>query len=268
LIAPTPFSSICRFSVGALLEIHMNQIVQRYRPNPRGRDFVVSDIHGCFDKLREALADVDFIAESDRLFSVGDLIDRGPRSTETLDWLARPWFHPCIGNHEDMALKSQHDNNVLVSWVSMNGGQWWLALDAGTREKYLAAFRQLPVVMEIETRYGRVGIVHADIPEQLSWQAFLDALEAGDAAAREIAVWSRRRADGLVTGPVEGIDQVVCGHTIMSDRRVYRSANVWFIDTGAFLPVTEGGHLSLLTLDSLFDHSKSTGAGTDYLFRN
>jgi len=251
-----------------LLEIHMTQIVQRYKPNPRGRDFVVSDIHGCFDELRRALADVDFIAENDRLFSVGDLIDRGPRSTETLDWLARPWFHPCIGNHEDMALQSQHDNNVLFSWVFMNGGQWWLALDAGTRDKYLAAFRQLPVVMEIENRYGRVGIVHADVPEQLSWPAFLDALEAGDAAARDIAIWSRRRADDLVTGPVEGIDQVVCGHTIVPERRIYRSANVWFIDTGAFLPVTEGGHLSLLTLDSLFDHGEPTGAGADNLFRN
>jgi len=268
LIAPTPYSSICRFSVGALLEIHMNQIVQRYRPNPRGRDFVVSDVHGCFDKLREALNDVKFTAETDRLFSVGDLIDRGPQSTEALEWLARPWFHSCFGNHEDMALQSQHDNNVLFGWVAMNGGQWWLALDAGTREKYLAAFRRLPVAMEIETAYGRVGIVHADIPEQLNWQAFLAALEAGDTAAREIAIWSRRRADGLVTGPVEGIDQVVCGHTIMSDRRIYRSANVWFIDTGAFLPVTEGGHLSLLTLDSLFDRGEPTGAGTDDLFRN
>jgi len=245
----------------------MNQIVQRYRPNPHGRDFVVSDIHGCFDKLREALDDVNFTVETDRLFSVGDLIDRGRQSTEALGWLARPWFHPCIGNHEDMALQSQHDNNVLFDWVSMNGGQWWLALDAGTREKHLAAFRRLPVVMEIETTYGRVGIVHADIPEQFSWQAFLAALEAGDTAAREIAIWSRRRADGLVTGPVEGIDQVVCGHTIMSDRRIYRSANVWFIDTGAFLPVTEGGHLSLLTLDSLFDASGPPGAGTDDLFR-
>lgn len=262
-----PFSGICRFSVTMLLEIHMSQIVQRYSRNPRGRDFVVGDIHGCFDKLRQALDDVDFNAQSDRLFSVGDLIDRGPLSTETLDWLARPWFHPCIGNHEDMALQSQHDNNVLFGWVFMNGGQWWLALDAGTREKYLAAFRQLPVVMEIETRYGRVGVVHADIPEQLSWQAFLDALEAGDATAREIAVWSRRRADGLVTAPVEGIDQIVCGHTIMPDRKIYQSANVWFIDTGAFLPVTEGGHLSLLRLDSLLDAGGLTAAGADDLFR-
>jgi serine/threonine protein phosphatase 1 len=233
----------------------MSEIVQRYKRNPRGRDFVVGDIHGCFDKLRQALDDVNFTAETDRLFSVGDLIDRGPQSTEALEWLARPWFHPCIGNHEDMALQSQHDNNVLFGWVSMNGGQWWLALDAGTREKYLAAFRQLPVVMEIETTYGRVGIVHADIPEQLSWQAFLDALESGDAVALKTAVWSRRRADGLVATRVEGIDQVVCGHTIMPDRKVHQYANVWFIDTGAFLPGTEGGHLSLLTLERLFKNS-------------
>ena len=44
----------------------------------------------------------------------------------------------------------------------------------------------------------------------------------------------------------------------MPDRRIHRYANVWFIDTGAFLADTEGGHLTLLTLDSLFhDHGSA-----------
>ena len=84
----------------------MSHIVQRYNRNSRGRDFVVGDIHGCFDQLRQALDAVDFVPETDRRFSVGDLIDRGPQSTETLEWLSKPWFDACIGNHEDMALRS------------------------------------------------------------------------------------------------------------------------------------------------------------------
>jgi serine/threonine protein phosphatase 1 len=232
-------------------------IVQRYGRNSRGRDFVVGDIHGCFELLRQAMDEVDFSPRNDRLFSVGDLIDRGPQSTETLEWLGRPWFHPCLGNHEEMALQSLHDNEVLLNWVLFNGAEWWLELDNNSRLKYISAFGQLPVAMEIETRQGRVGIVHADVPGGLSWPDFLDALEGGDNAMREIALWGRRRAEGLVTAPVEGIDRLVCGHTITTDRRIHRRANVWFIDTGAFLSAIENGHLSLLSLDSLFQDSDS-----------
>ena len=230
----------------------MSDSVQRYDLNWLGRDFVVGDIHGCFDQLRRALAGVEFVVQTDRLFSVGDLIDRGPQSTEALQWLAEPWFHACVGNHEAMALQSQHDNRTLFGWVLFNGGEWWLAVDSESRMKYLAAFRQLPVAMEIETRRGRIGMVHADIPEHMTWQRFLEALEAGDTGARETAIWSRQRADGRVTAPVPGIDRIVCGHTITPDRQIHRYANVWFIDTGAFLADTEGGHLTLVTLDSLF----------------
>jgi serine/threonine protein phosphatase 1 len=118
--------------------------------------------------------------------------------------------------------------------------------------------------MEIETGRGRVGIVHADIPEGMSWPVFTAALETGDAAARQTALWSRRRADARVTAPVEGIDRVVCGHTITPDRMIHRLANVWFIDTGAFLTGTWGGHLTLLSLESLFtDGDASTNGWND-----
>jgi serine/threonine protein phosphatase 1 len=243
----------------------MSQIVQRYNRNSRGRDFVVGDIHGCFDQLRQALDAGMFVSETDRLFSVGDLIDRGPQSTEALGWLTKPWFHACLGNHEDLALRSRYDESALLSWVLFNGGEWWVTLDSETQIRYTAALGHLPMAMEIETTHGRVGIVHADIPETLSWQTFIDALESGDVAAREIALWSRRRADGLVTSSVEGIDRVVCGHTITDDRKIHRYANVWFIDTGAFLSGAAGGRLTLLALDSLFQDSASTAVKQDQI---
>jgi hypothetical protein len=112
-----------------------------------------------------------------------------------------------------MALRSSYDDDALLDWVLLNGGEWWVTLDSETRIKYLSAFRQLPMPMEVETTHGGVGIVHADIPETLTWQAFIDALESGNVAARKIALWSRRRADGLVTARVEGIDLMVCRHT-------------------------------------------------------
>jgi len=47
----------------------------------------VSDIHGKFDLLIEALNGVDFDKEKDTLVSVGDPFDRGPASKEVLDYL-------------------------------------------------------------------------------------------------------------------------------------------------------------------------------------
>jgi serine/threonine protein phosphatase 1 len=127
-----------------------------------------------------------------------------------------------------------------MNWVLLRGGDWWLDVEAEAREQYLAAYRQLPLAMAIETARGRLGIVHADVPERMGWPGFLAALEDGDSAARQTALWGRRRADGLIRPPVDGIDQVVCGHTITPDRHIRHHANVWFIDTGAFLAEAHG----------------------------
>jgi len=80
-------------------------MVRRFTRNTAGRDLVVGDVHGCFGKLQAALDAVGFNpGAGDRLFSVGDLVDRGPASAEVLDWLAHPWFAAVAGNHEAMAL--------------------------------------------------------------------------------------------------------------------------------------------------------------------
>lgn len=62
--------------------------MQHFQENKVGTDYVVGDIHGCFTKLAEALDEVGFNFTKDRLFSTGDLVDRGPESEECLEWLA------------------------------------------------------------------------------------------------------------------------------------------------------------------------------------
>jgi serine/threonine protein phosphatase 1 len=72
--------------------------------NQRGRDFVVGDLHGHRALLERELERIGFDTGRDRLFSVGDLIDRGPDSLATLALLEEPWFHAVLGNHEMMLL--------------------------------------------------------------------------------------------------------------------------------------------------------------------
>ena len=206
--------------------------VVRFEHNRLGRDFVVGDIHGMFPHLEALLAEARFDEERDRLFSVGDLIDRGPESSRALEWMGQPWFHACRGNHEQMAIDSL-DPEQLDLWMSWNGAQWWLEIDPSHQDRFRRAFARMPLALEVETRTGLVGIVHADVPPFVTWDAFVERLRRGSRSDRWYAVWSRNRVSDFRGGiPVTGsVDRVYCGHTPV--RGTVRSDNVHYIDTGA-----------------------------------
>jgi hypothetical protein len=53
-----------------------SRMIERHAANGRGRDFIVGDLHGCRAMLDALLVHVGFDPDRDRLFSVGDLMDR------------------------------------------------------------------------------------------------------------------------------------------------------------------------------------------------
>ncbi len=66
------------------------------------RTFAVGDIQGCHDSLRCLLDSVAFDAGHDRLWVVGDLVNRGPQSLATLRYL-KDLGEQCkivLGNHD------------------------------------------------------------------------------------------------------------------------------------------------------------------------
>lgn len=206
--------------------------VVRFPTNANGRDFVVGDIHGMFDHLESLLSAVRFDVEVDRLFSVGDLVDRGPASGRALEWMAHPWFHAVRGNHEQFVLDSDKAGQLDL-WINFNGGAWWLDVGNAEREKFRRVFADMPIAMEIETETGTVGIVHADVPPFITWERFLDLLENRDRDTIFYSIWSRNRISGQGSSKaVSGkIDRIYCGHT--PTRTTVRIENVFYIDTGA-----------------------------------
>ncbi len=217
--------------------------VRTFARNERGRDFVVGDIHGMYSALERFLEELSFDPGTDRLFSVGDLIDRGPESEAAFQWVTgREWFHAIRGNHDQFLLDAAADpageRGEECSVWDYNGGGWWNAVPASARGAYVGAFSRLPFAAEVDCEIGPVGIVHADVPEDRTWEEFLSALRDGSREDSYHAIWSRRRMERYVYGgsaeapAVEGrVACVICGHA--RGRRAERLANLWMIDTGA-----------------------------------
>lgn len=221
--------------------------------NALGRDFVVGDIHGCFDALQALLVQACFDESVDRLLSVGDLVDRGAQSRTVLDWLAKPWFHAVRGNHEQMAI-DYHDDCDWQERYQLNGGDWFMALAEAEREPYRAAFAALPLAMMLEVGERTVGIIHADCPED-DWQALPQRLAADDLALcnngqtlRRECTWSRERFRGEARNRVAGIDLLCVGHSVVPHAR--QRDNVLYLDTGQVYD----GYLSMLCLQDMSLH--------------
>lgn len=198
----------------------------KFARNAHGRDFVVGDIHGRFDLLRQLLAAINFSEDKDRMFSVGDLVDRGAYSEECVEYLMRPWFFAVRGNHEQMAIdysRGQCDGFMY----SLNGGDWFIDLDEARQKTIADHLDALPYAMEIYSPAGRVGVIHAECPGA-SWDAAMQRLE--DVDAQNVMLWDRSRM--LRQDTYEDLDLMVFGHTVIKSP-LYRG-NAVNIDTGAF----------------------------------
>ena len=141
--------------------------------NKTGRDFIMGDLHGCIDLLRAELARVQFNTALDRLFSVGDLIDRGPDSMACLRLLCEPWFYAVRGNHELMLLDyfqnagQPYAPQDMVKVFLNNGGRWVKRLNAAQRKELqvqlLPRVATLPYVITVGEGASRFNIAHAEL---------------------------------------------------------------------------------------------------------
>lgn len=220
--------------------------VKRFAANTAGRDFAVGDIHGHFTRLQVALDAAGFDPATDRLFSVGDLVDRGPECEDVIKWLNKPWFHPVRGNHDDYVCR--FDTCDIGNWM-YNGGTWFVGLPLTEQQNYQVMFQDLPIAIEVETAQGLIGIVHADCPFP-SWGQLRAELESPESSKRlkqvqNSCMWSRSRIqDGDKCG-VEGVRALVVGHTPLRQPAVL--GNVHYIDTAGWMD----GHFTLLDLATL-----------------
>lgn len=211
----------------------MKNALQTFEPNELGRDFVIGDLHGSFSIFQNLLDNLDFDKTKDRMFSVGDLVDRGPDSLACLELLYEPWFHCVLSNHEQMMIETL--NNRFPDWLWIrNGGAW--AAEALVEIRALNAtparvpadstvrlldlmvkVEELPFLITVKLPNGeRVHIIHAELPPN---QPVSDAILEDPEAVEKLAtiqcqdgnffLWGRWYFLGLYMRTLENIPKLL-----------------------------------------------------------
>lgn len=224
-------------------------MIKHFERNTAGRDFAVGDIHGHFTRLQKALDAAGFDPAVDRLFSVGDLIDRGPECEDVVKWLDKPWFHPVRGNHDDYV--ARFDSCDQENWI-FNGGAWFMGRPTIEQQCFQIMFQELPIGIEVETENGLVAIVHADCVmdswDQLKHELIYPQNNQRRKLVANTCMWSRTRIEQGDERMVHGVRALIVGHTPL--RHPVVLGNVHHIDTGGWLP-DGSGHFTLIDLNTL-----------------
>lgn len=156
--------------------------------------YAIGDVHGCFDTFRNLLRRIAFDRRQDRLWFVGDLVNRGPRSLEMLRWAVE---------HDNLLIVvlGNHDLHLLARAAGVAAAKKRDTLDdllaAPDRDDLLAWLQRRPLAH----RVGETLLVHAGLfPEWTLAEVEGLAREVerrlrGDKAAKLLATVDEKTAE-------------------------------------------------------------------------
>lgn len=150
---------------------------------------IIGDIHGCYGELLDLYSSI--LKQTDEVYTVGDLIDRGPDSKQVIQFCIDYKIKPVTGNHEAMLLKAinkprckeyqGYDTN-LENW-RYNGGNQTIKSYLGDAsinfKNFVKEFKEtghydfityLPLKIELDSciiTHG--GLVSNKHPENVLW---------------------------------------------------------------------------------------------------
>jgi bis(5'-nucleosyl)-tetraphosphatase (symmetrical) len=150
--------------------------------------FAIGDVQGCFEELERLLGKIGFSASRDRLWFVGDLVNRGPRSLEVVRFVKGLGERAIVvhGNHDLhlLTLAAGHakrrdddtfddvlaapDRDDLLDWLRfrpmLHVEDEYLMVHAGLLPSWSAAqARDLAAEVEAELRARRYRLFLAEL---------------------------------------------------------------------------------------------------------
>jgi serine/threonine protein phosphatase 1 len=132
------------------------------------RVFAIGDIHGCSKTFQKLLFDKIKIQKSDKIYCIGDYIDRGKDSKGVIDFILMLrkegyHIHTLRGNHEQLMMDSTKSEKNFKHWKK-NGG------DATLKSFRISSYKKMkPVYKNFfqRTKYfiksGNFIFVHAGL---------------------------------------------------------------------------------------------------------
>ncbi len=225
--------------------------------------YVISDIHGQYDMFAELLEKIG-LKESDTLYVLGDVLDRGPQPVKTLRKLMEMPNAVCIvGNHELMALEcleflmqevtdmsiEKLDEKMLdnlVTW-QFNGSRTTIdgfrKLDSETKREVIDFIKEFLIFEEVSAGDNDYLLVHAGLGN------YAPEKDIEDYTLNELT-WARPDFNEKYYEDTI----VVTGHTPTqfieenpNPGFIFRKNNHIVIDCGAHIP---GGRLAAICLDT------------------
>jgi serine/threonine protein phosphatase 1 len=143
------------------------------------RRLIIGDVHGHYKglmTLMEAIAPTS----NDQVYFLGDLIDRGPQSSQVVNFVKDHSYQCLLGNHEQMLLNiftnGQVPDSMVQAWLHSGGHATVASYQQATiPDDHLEWFKALPTYLDL----GDILLAHAGVDpsipiakqtaEQLCW---------------------------------------------------------------------------------------------------
>ena len=118
--------------------------------------YVIGDVQGCFDELVLLCKKIKFNPNKDKLIFAGDLVNRGPKSLEVLNFCLenKSCVTSVLGNHDFylMYLLEHKKKNKSLNSI----------LNAKNSKKIHKWLKKLPLLMKIKIK--AVSYTHLTLP--------------------------------------------------------------------------------------------------------
>ncbi|MDF1876128.1 metallophosphoesterase [Sulfurimonas sp. SAG-AH-194-I05] len=121
--------------------------------------WIIGDVHGEYDMLIGLIAK---LPQDAKICFVGDLIDRGKKSAEVVNFIIENKYDCVLGNHEIMMIESLNDSYAKELWELSGGKQ---TLESYTKFEddiftlHIEYFKQLPYFLYYEMKNNKPLVV-------------------------------------------------------------------------------------------------------------
>jgi serine/threonine protein phosphatase 1 len=216
--------------------------------------YAISDIHGCYKEFLKMMDLINF-KEDDELFILGDVLDRGDKPLDIIDYIRS--HHNIIllkGNHEEFFI--EHFEEVdSYDWF-FNGGQTtYEQIEERGREyeENLYEFISSLLLIKVIDKYI---LVHSTLNFENNYNDLLIE-EFLNKQEKNICLWSR---DYIGKEKQYKDYTVICGHTPVQvinetskdeEVKILHRKGTIYMDCGCFIGNSEGGKLACLRLNDM-----------------